>query len=140
MHRGDWRRRLAQRARGCNIPCHEEAVSAILLAIAGLMSAGSASAQWHNSPQFDRDLRACDRRGVNFERCMWERGWQRGSGRRWNHNQNWHRPPRHWNHSPPRRNQPRLSDMQQRALANCRLLHPSEQARCRATVMSTVGR
>lgn len=122
----------------------------ILLAIAGLMMAGSALAQWHNSSQFDRDLRACDRRGVNFERCMWERGWQRGSGQRWNHNQNWHRPPHQQNwhnpprqqnwHNPPRHNQPRLSDMQQRALDNCVLLHPSEQARCRATVMSTVRR
>ncbi|SEA57910.1 hypothetical protein [Variovorax sp. YR216] len=33
---------------------------------------------------------------------------------------------------------PRLSDMQQRALNNCVLLAPSEQRRCRATVMSTV--
>jgi hypothetical protein len=87
---------------------------------------------------------------VNFERCMWERGWQRGQGQRWNHNQNWHRPPHQHNwhqpphqHNwhqppPPRRNQPRLSDMQQRALDNCRLLQPSEQPRCRATVLSTV--
>jgi hypothetical protein len=126
-------------------------ISAMLLALAGLATSGSAMAQWHNSPQLDRDLRACDRRGVNFDRCMWERGWQRGGpGQRWNHNQNWHRapnnpnwhspPPNQWNNSPPRRNQPRLSDMQQRALDNCRLLAPAEQPRCRATVMSTVRR
>ena len=124
-------------------------IPTLLLAMAGFLTAGPAAAQWHNSPQFDRDLRACDRRGVNFERCMWERGWQRGHGQRWNHNQNWHRPPHqqnwhrpppnHWHQPPPpRRNQPRLSDMQQRALDNCRLLQPSEQPRCRATVMSTV--
>ncbi|HEY2596837.1 MAG TPA: hypothetical protein VGK33_23320, partial [Chloroflexota bacterium] len=49
-------------------------ISTLLLAIAGFFAAGPAAAQWHNSAQFDRDLRACDRRGVNFERCMWERG------------------------------------------------------------------
>ena len=125
-------------------------IPTLLLAVAGFLTAGPAAAQWHNSGQFDRDLRACDRRGVNFERCMWERGWQRGQGQRWNHNQNWHRPPhqhnwhrpphqQNWHQPPPpRRNQPRLSDMQQRALDNCRLLQPSEQPRCRATVMSTV--
>ncbi len=118
-------------------------ISAAFLAMAGLMGAETALAQWHNSPQFDRDLRSCNRRNVNFERCMWERGWQRGHGQRWNHrppNQHWHQPPpHHWNQPPPpRRNPPRLSDMQRRALQNCSLLHPAEQARCRATVMSTV--
>jgi len=126
-----------------------KAFSAFFLAAAGLLAAGQASAQWHNSAQFDRDSRACDRRGVNFDRCMWERGWSRGNGQRWNHNQNWGHGPgwnnnnngwnnnnnNNWNNS---RNQPRLSDMQQRALNNCVLLHPSEQARCRATVLSTV--
>jgi hypothetical protein len=33
--------------------------------------------------------------------------------------------------------EPRLSDMQQRALNNCALLAPRDQPRCRATVMST---
>jgi len=130
------------------------AIFVALAGLAGLMGAGEASAQWHNSAQFDRDMRACDRRGVNFDRCMWERGWTRGNGQRWNHNQNWNHgqnwgrpPPNHWNspppnhwNSPPSRNQPRLSDMQQRALDNCFLLPPAEQPRCRATVMSTVRR
>lgn len=120
-----------------------------LLGLAACLHAAPAAAQWQNSARFDRDLRACDRRGVNFERCMWERGWQRGPGNRWQHSQNWHRPPPHWHAPPPphwqappppRRNPPRLSDMQQRALDNCRLLPPAEQPRCRATVMSTVGR
>jgi len=117
-------------------------ISASLLAIAGLVSAAPALAQWHNSSQFDRDSRDCNRRGVNFDQCMWQRGWSRGNGQRWNHNNNWghnqgwnNQPPNNWNNS---RNQPRLSDMQQRALNNCVLLHPSEQARCRATVLSTV--
>lgn len=34
--------------------------------------------------------------------------------------------------------QPRLSDMQERALNNCNMLQPRDQPRCRATVMSTV--
>jgi len=34
--------------------------------------------------------------------------------------------------------QPRLSDMQQRALNNCSMLAWRDQSRCRATVMSTV--
>lgn len=123
---------------------------ALVLALTGLLSCASAFAQWHNSAQFDRDSRACNRRGVNFDRCMWERGWQRGHGQRWQHSPNWHQPPNHWHQPPPNhwhhpppppgRNQPRLSDMQQRALDNCRLLAPAEQPRCRATVMSTVGR
>ena len=121
-------------------------IAALFVAMAGLTSTALALAQWHNSPQFDRDMRSCNRPGVNFERCMWQRGWQRGNGQRWNrvpHQQpgwnqqpHWNQPG--WNQPPPRRNQPRLSDMQQRALDNCWLLHPSEQARCRATVMSTV--
>lgn len=41
-------------------------------------------------------------------------------------------------YAPPAASRPRLSDMQQRALDNCVLLAPSEQRRCRATVMSTV--
>jgi hypothetical protein len=36
-----------------------------------------------------------------------------------------------------RSQEPRLSDMQQRALNNCALLAPRDQPRCRATVMST---
>ena len=125
-------------------------ISMALFAIVGLMSSEAALAQWHNSPQFDRDLRDCDRRGVNFEFCMWDRGWQRGRGHRWERvppNQHWHQPPpRHWHQPPPhhwhqppppRRNQ-RLSDMQRRALENCNFLPPAEQPRCRATVWSTV--
>ncbi|RYY91340.1 MAG: hypothetical protein EOO24_31575, partial [Comamonadaceae bacterium] len=38
----------------------------------------------------------------------------------------------------PRYEQPRLSDMQQRALNNCGMLAWRDQPRCRATVMSTV--
>ncbi|MGJ7507609.1 hypothetical protein [Variovorax sp. GT1P44] len=130
----------------------KKVISTLALAVAAL-TALPAMAQWHNSSQFDRDLHACDRRGVNFERCMWDRGWQRGNGHRWvrrGHQQHWQSPPHHWQSPPPhhwhqpppppRRNQPRLSDMQQRALDNCRLLPPAEQPRCRATVMSTVGR
>jgi hypothetical protein len=121
----------------------KKVISASLLALAGLVTAMPASAQWHNSSAFDRDSRDCNRRGVNFDQCMWQRGWSRGNGHRWNHNNNgWHNPPNNgwnnnnnWNNS---RNQPRLSDMQQRALNNCALLQPSEQPRCRATVMSTV--
>ena len=37
-----------------------------------------------------------------------------------------------------RTEQPRLNDMQRRAMDNCSLLAPREQNRCRATVMSTV--
>ena len=102
-------------------------ISALFVAVAGLISTGPALAQWHNSTQFDRDLRSCNRPGINFERCMWDRGWQRGRGQRWehrpHHGPNWNQPPaHHWNQPhwnqppPPRRNQPRLSDMQQRAL------------------------
>lgn len=114
---------------------------ALALAFAGLASS-SAMAQWNNSNHFEQDRRACSRPGVNFDRCMNQRGWDRGWG---GHNQRWsYQPPRHGNnwHQPPppprRGSQPRLSDMQQRALDNCVLLQRSEQARCRATVMSTV--
>ncbi|MBO9650086.1 MAG: hypothetical protein J7605_16385 [Variovorax sp.] len=126
-------------------------ITAALLALAGLTGSGTALAQWHNSPQFDRDLHFCSR-SHNFERCMWDRGWQRGQGRRWvrrGPGQNWHQPPPpnwhqpppppNWHQPPPpRRNQPRLSDMQRRALENCNFLPPNEQPRCRATVWSTV--
>ncbi|QNK66583.1 hypothetical protein [Variovorax sp. PAMC26660] len=41
--------------------------------------------------------------------------------------------------SPPARDRPRLSDMQQRAFDNCIVLPTHlDRARCRATVMSTV--
>ena len=115
-------------------------ITATLLALAGLAGPGAVMAQWQNSPQFDRDLHFCSR-SHNFDRCMWDRGWQRGHGRRWERRvPNWHQPPPpNWHQPPPpSRNQPRLSDMQRRALENCNFLPPNEQPRCRATVWSTV--
>lgn len=119
-------------------------ISALFAAVAALIGTEPAMAQWHNSPQFDRDLHFCSRGRGNFERCMWDQGWQRDHGQRWIRrapNQHWHQPPpHHWHQPPPppRRNPPRLSDMQRRALDNCNFLPPHEQPRCRATVMSTV--
>jgi hypothetical protein len=110
------------------------------LLLAGLVTAAPAFAQWGNS-RYDQDARACQR-SPNFNRCMQQRGWSFGnSSPHWHHhNNNWNNP--HWNQGnnwgAPSRGQPRLSDMQQRALNNCVFLHPSEQARCRATVLSTV--
>jgi hypothetical protein len=115
--------------------------SAALL-LAGLVTAAPAFAQWGNS-RFDNDSRACQR-SPNFNRCMQQRGWHHGnSSPHWHHGNNWnHWNQPNWNHgnnwNQSNRNQPRLSDMQQRALNNCAFLHPSEQARCRATVWSTV--
>lgn len=60
-------------------------------------------------------------------------GWNNNNNNGWNN-----QPPNGWR-APPS-SLPRLSDMQQRALDNCVLLQPSEQARCRATVLSTVRR
>ncbi|VTU33135.1 hypothetical protein SRS16CHR_05224 [Variovorax sp. SRS16] len=45
--------------------------------------------------------------------------------------------PGYWQ-GPPPAEQPRLSDMQRRALDNCSMLSWRDQPRCRATVMSTV--
>jgi len=120
------------------------------LLLAGLVTAVPAFAQLGNS-RYDQDARACQR-SPNFTRCMQQRGWVHGSSSpHWHHHNNWNNPNWHhgnswnnpnWHHgnswNNPGRGQPRLSDMQQRALNNCVLLHPSEQARCRATVLSTV--
>jgi len=48
-----------------------------------------------------------------------------------------YREPGYWQ-GPRGAEQPRLSDMQQRALDNCSMLAWRDQRRCRATVMSTV--
>jgi len=112
----------------------KKTITTALLAFAGLTGFGTAMAQGHNSAKFDHDLHLCSMRH-NFERCMEDRGWQREHGRHWAH----HESDPHWHQSPPpRSSEPRLSDMQRRALDNCNFLPPADQSRCRTTVWSTV--
>jgi len=136
-------------------------------ALATLTTMLPAAAQ-RNDPAFESDRRFCasGRSGMDFNSCMWQmqnqrngqwnnnsnnrwgnnnnngwgnnNGWNNNNNNGWNNNNNngWQNQPPGWR-APPS-SLPRLSDMQQRALDNCVLLQRSEQARCRATVLSTV--
>ena len=131
----------------------------IVLAILGLATALPALAQ-RDPDTYEHDRRYCasGRSGVDFNTCMWriqrdreeryerreQRAYEREQRRDYDRRERWaEQPPppppvyRHWD-APPPAEQPRLSDMQQRALDNCNLLAPRDQPRCRATVMSTV--
>lgn len=110
--------------------------SGLALAIAGLASVQPVMAESRNAAKLDHDTQYCDRGHGNFDRCMSQRGWQRGRNQRWEQESSYRYDGNQG--SSHQREQPRLSDMQQRALNNCSLLQRSEQSRCRATVMSTV--
>ncbi|MGJ7494531.1 hypothetical protein ACSFA8_05610 [Variovorax sp. RT4R15] len=131
-----------------------------VLAFLGLMSTFSAVAQSDNDVyESDRRYCASGRSGVDFNSCMRQlrrdrdryerREYERRDYERreydergYDRRQQWaDQPPpppahRQWQDQP--REQPKLSDMQQRALDNCMMLAPRDQPRCRATVMSTV--
>ncbi|MDM0019694.1 hypothetical protein [Variovorax saccharolyticus] len=137
------------------------------LALAGLATLTPAAAQ-RNDAAFESDRRFCasGRSGMDFNSCMWQMqnqrnsGWNRnsnngwGNNNGWDNNNGWNNGNNGWNDNgwnnnngwqnqqpgwrAPPSSMPRLSDMQQRALDNCVLLQRSEQARCRATVLSTV--
>ncbi|MET3917688.1 hypothetical protein ABID97_004470 [Variovorax sp. OAS795] len=129
----------------------------IILAVLGLVTAVPAFAQRDDSPEGDRRYCASGRSGVDFNTCMWrmqrdreqrydrreQRAYEREQRREYERRERWaEQPPpppayRQWD-GPQGGEQPRLSDMQQRALDNCNLLAPRDQPRCRATVMSTV--
>ena len=109
-------------------------ITTALLAFAGLTGSGTTMAQGHNSAKFNHDLHLCSTHH-NFEHCMENRGWERDHGRHWARRE----PDQNWHQSPPSRSsEPKLSDMQRRALDNCNFLPPADQSRCRATVWSTV--
>jgi hypothetical protein len=130
----------------------------IVLAILGLATTLPALAQ-RDPDTYEHDRRYCasGRSGVDFNTCMWriqrdreeryerreQRAYEREQRREYERRERWaEQPPpppvyRQWD-GPPTGEQPRLSDMQQRALDNCNLLAPRDQPRCRATVMSTV--
>ena len=106
------------------------------LALAALVNLQPAVAESRNAAKLDHDTQYCNRNHGNFDRCMSQRGWERGRNQRWEQEPSYRYD---GNQGGSRqREQPRLSDMQQRALNNCMLLQRSEQSRCRATVMSTV--
>ena len=129
-----------------------------VLAVLGLVTILPAFAQRGDPYENDRRYCASGRSGVDFNTCMWriqrdreeryerreQRAYEREQRREYERRERWaEQPPppppvyRHWD-APPPAEQPRLSDMQQRALDNCNLLAPRDQPRCRATVMSTV--
>ena len=130
----------------------------IILAVLGLVTAVPAFAQRDDSPEGDRRYCASGRSGVDFNTCMWrmqrdreqrydrreQRAYEREQRREYERRERWaEQPPpppayRQWDGQQGGGEQPRLSDMQQRALDNCNLLAPRDQPRCRATVMSTV--
>ena len=130
----------------------------IILAVLGLVTALPALAQRDDSPEGDRRYCASGRSGVDFNTCMWrmqrdreqrydrreQRAYEREQRRDYERRERWaEQPPpppayRQWDGQQGGGEQPRLSDMQQRALDNCNLLAPRDQPRCRATVMSTV--
>lgn len=133
-----------------------------ILALVGLMIVVPALAQ-RNDGGFESERRFCasGRSGIDFNSCMWQmqnkrngrwntdrNGWNNDNNR-WGNNNGWNNDPDRWGNNtgwnqgqngwrPPPSSLPRLSDMQQRALDNCIFLQRSEQARCRATVLSTV--
>lgn len=127
----------------------------VVLAILSLASAVSAVAQGDRQ-LYENDRRYCasGRSGVDFDSCMWriQRDRERAARREYYEppQPQYQEPPpaygRPYEPPPPAygrqweepRERPRLSDMQERALANCALLAPRDQPRCRATVMSTV--
>lgn len=124
-----------------------------LLALLGLMGSVPAMAQNYEN---DRRYCASGRSGLDFNACMWrlqndrERPDRRDYERRdyerreYERRQRWQEPEPvyvpQYRQQPQyqQQEQPRLSDMQQRALDNCNFLQPRDQPRCRATVMSTV--
>jgi len=129
----------------------------LVLAVLGLVTILPAFAQRDDAYENDRRHCASGRSGVDFNTCMWrmqrdreeryerreQRAYEREQRREYERRERWaEQPPpppahRQWE-GPQGGEQPRLSDMQQRALDNCNLLAPRDQPRCRATVMSTV--
>lgn len=119
------------------------------LSLAGLATTFPAAAQRNNNDAaFESDRRFCasGRSGMDFNTCMrqmqsqrsgWNNNDNRGNNNGRGNNDGWQNAPSPGWRAPPS-SLPRLSDMQKRALDNCVLLQRSEQARCRATVLSTV--
>ncbi|RZL90640.1 MAG: hypothetical protein EOP76_15265 [Variovorax sp.] len=125
-----------------------------MLAFTGLT--GSVAVQAQVSER-DRQYCASGRSGMDFGSCMRQMQYDRererdryerrnndgrgGYDRRDDDRRQWSQPapppPGYQQHRAPVE-QPRLSDMQERALNNCNMLAPRDQPRCRATVMSTV--
>ena len=120
-----------------------------VLALLGLVHAAPAFAQ-RDMYEADRRYCASGRSGYDFNTCMYR---LQNDRRRYvppppryeraPYAEGWRReppppPPPAYGWQPEPAQRPRLSDMQERALANCAMLAPRDQPRCRATVMSTV--
>jgi hypothetical protein len=122
-------------------------MKSVVIAFLGLMSTFNAIAQ-RDIDVYEADRRYCasGRSGVGFDTCMRRLRHDRErhdrdmyERREYDRRQQYAAPPSYrQRQGRPPVEQPRLSDMQQRALDNCAMLAPRDQPRCRATVMSTV--